>query len=216
MNSTFRERVARLERPLLLAGLALVTLHLVDLALSGADTSLPGVAVIVAIPLAWALLGPRTTRPTRLATGVVFGLVAIGFGVASHGLHAVNSGLDWRDVTGLGYIAGGALLAASGLAAIAAPRRTPRRAAPGWRAAHAGGWLAGAVALLAFAVMPFRARTSSPTPRVGRSRSRRSASRTRRSGSPPRTAASWRPGTCPRATARRCSSSHGSGGSRGG
>jgi dienelactone hydrolase len=155
MNSTFRERVARLERPLLLAGLALVTLHLLDLALSGADTSLPGVAVIVAIPLAWALLAPRTTRPTRLAAGVVFGLVAIGFGVTSHGLHVVNSGLDWRDLTGLGYIAGGALLAASGLAAIAAPRRAPRRTAPGWRAAHAAGWLAGAVALLSFAVMPF-------------------------------------------------------------
>ena len=155
MNPTFRERVARLERPLLLAGLLLVTLHLLDLALSGADTSILGVGAIVAIPLAWALLSPRTTRPTRLAAGVVFGLVAIGFGVVSHGLHVVNSGLDLRDLTGVGYIVGGLLLAASGLTAIAAPRRAPRRTALGWRAAHAGGWLAGGAVLLAFGVMPF-------------------------------------------------------------
>src|SRR5215207_7487307 len=148
MNLTFRERVARLERPLLLAGLALVTLHLLDLALSGAATSLLGIAVIVAIPVAWALLSPRATRPTRVAAGVLFGLVAIGFGVTSHGLHVVNAGLDWRDVTGVGYIVGGLLLAASGLTAMAAPRRAPRRTALGWRAAHAAGWLAGAMAFL--------------------------------------------------------------------
>jgi uncharacterized protein len=62
-----------------------------------------------------------------------------------------------RDVTGVGYVAGGLLLAAAGLLAIAAPRRAPRRSGLGWRAAHAGGWLAGAL-LVAFAgVMPFAA-----------------------------------------------------------
>ena len=155
MNPTLRERVARLERPFLLAGLALITLHLLDLAVSGAATSLLGVAVIVAVPLAWALLAPRATRPTRIAAGVLFGLVAVGFGVTSHGLHVVNSGLDWRDVTGVGYIVGGLLMAASGLTAIAAPRRAPRRTALGWRAAHAAGWLAGAAAVLVCAVVPF-------------------------------------------------------------
>jgi dienelactone hydrolase len=155
MTSTFRERVSRLERPLLLAGLALVTLHLLDLALSGASPSLPGIAVIVAIPVAWGLLAPRTTRPTRLAAGMVFGLVAIGFGVTSHGLHVVNSGLDSRDLTGIGYVVGGLLLVASGLAAVAAPRRAPRRTAIGWRALHAGGWLVGGAVALVFAVMPF-------------------------------------------------------------
>jgi hypothetical protein len=36
-----RGRIARLERPLLLAGLALLVLHLLDLAFSGPDTSRP-------------------------------------------------------------------------------------------------------------------------------------------------------------------------------
>ena len=42
---TITSRAARAERPLLLAGLALVTAHLLDLALSGPDTSALGVAV---------------------------------------------------------------------------------------------------------------------------------------------------------------------------
>ena len=67
-------------------------------------------------------------RPTRLALGVVVGLLAIGFGVVSHGLHAVNSGLDRYDLTGIGMIAGGLLLVAAGVTAVAAPRRAPRRA----------------------------------------------------------------------------------------
>ncbi len=41
----------------------------------------------------------------RIARAV--GLQAIGFGVVSHGLHVVNSGLDWRDVTGLGSSSAG-------------------------------------------------------------------------------------------------------------
>jgi uncharacterized protein len=155
MTSTFRERAARLEQPLLWAGLALVTLHFLDLALSGADTSPFGVAAIIAVPVAWAALARRTTRPTRVAVGVVFGLLALGFGVTSHGLHVVNSGLDARDVTGIGYALGGLLLVASGLTALAAPRRAPRRPGLGWRAAHGGLWLAGAVVVWVVAVMPF-------------------------------------------------------------
>ena len=45
---TLERTLARAERPLLLAGLALVTAHLLDLAFSGPDTSALGVAVIVA------------------------------------------------------------------------------------------------------------------------------------------------------------------------
>src|SRR5512132_1326160 len=147
--------LARLERPLLLVGLALVTAHLLDLALSGPDTSVLGVLVILAVPLAWALAQPHVTRPTRLALGVAVGLIAVGFGVASHVLHVVNSGPDWRDLTGVGYVVGGLLLVASGIAAVAAPGRAPARAGLGWRAAHVGGWVAGAVVIASFGLMPF-------------------------------------------------------------
>ncbi len=150
-----RQRLAALERPLLLAGLALVALHLLDLAFSGPDTSLPGVLAIVAVPAAWALAQPHVTRPTRLALGVVIGLLSLGFGVVSHGLHVVNSGPDWTDVTGVGMIAGGLLLVAAGLTAIAAPRRAPRRRAVGWRLAHGAGWVAAVPVFALLAVMPF-------------------------------------------------------------
>ena len=150
-----RARLARLERPLLLAGLALVALHLLDLAFSGPDTSILGVLGIVAVPAAWALAQPHVTRPTRLVLGVVIGLLTLGFGVVSHGLHVVNSGPAWTDVTGVGMIAGGLLLIASGLTAIAAPRRAPRRPALGWRLAHGAGWLAAVPVFALLAVMPF-------------------------------------------------------------
>jgi uncharacterized protein len=151
----WRERLARAERPLFLTGLALVTAHLLDLAFSGPDTSVLGVAVIVGVAVAWALAQPHVTRPTRLFLGVAVGLLAIGFGVVSHGLHIVNSGLDWRDVTGVGYIVGGLLLVLAGLVAIAAPPRAPRRTGLGWRGAHAAGWLAGAAIVAAVGVLPF-------------------------------------------------------------
>jgi pimeloyl-ACP methyl ester carboxylesterase len=150
-----RERLARAERPLLLAGLALVTAHLLDLALSGPDTSALGVAVIVVVAAGWALAQPHVTRPTRLVLGVVVGLVAFGFGVVSHGLHVVNSGPDWRDVTGVGYVVGGLLLVAAGIAATAAPRRAPRRTGLGWRAGHAIAWLAGGAIIAQLGFLPF-------------------------------------------------------------
>jgi hypothetical protein len=151
----WRARIAALERPLLLAGLALVAAHLLDLAISGASTSALAVALIIAAPLGWALAQPRLSRPTRLALGVSVGLVAFGFGTVSHGLHVVNSGPDLRDITGVGYMAGGLALVAGGLAALAAPRRAPRRPAVGFRAAHAAGWLAGAAVIAVAGVMPF-------------------------------------------------------------
>ena len=154
-NGGHRERLAALERPLLLAGLALVALHLLDLAFSGPDTSLSAVLAITAVPAAWALARPRLTRPTRLVLGVVIGLLTFGFGVVSHGLHVVSSGPDWTDVTGVGMIAGGLLLVAGGLTAIAAPRRAPRHPALGWRLAHGAGWLAAVPVFALLAVMPF-------------------------------------------------------------
>jgi pimeloyl-ACP methyl ester carboxylesterase len=155
--AALRERLARLERPLGLAGLALVTLHLLDLAFSGPDTSVPGVAAILVLAAAWAFAAPRTIRPTRLAIGVLAGLLVTGFAAVSHGLHVVNSGPDLYDVTGVGAILGGLLMAASGLLAGAAPRRAPRRPGYGFRAAHGAGWLAGVpvVGLLVFFPLVF-------------------------------------------------------------
>ena len=182
--TTYRERAAKLERPLLLAGLALIALHLLDLAVSGPDTTPAGVLGIIAVPVAWVLAQPRVTRPTRLVLGVLVGLLAFGFGVISHGLHVVNSGPNWTDVTGVAMIAGGLLLVGAGLAAIAAPRRSPRRPAFGWRLAHGAGWLA---AVPVFAPVRRAAvhdgSEGHRTRRARRPRSPRSASRTRRSRS---------------------------------
>jgi pimeloyl-ACP methyl ester carboxylesterase len=137
-----RERLARLERPLLLAGLALVALHLLDLAFSGAATSLLAILGIVALPAAWAALQPRMIRPTRIALAVPVGLLAVGFGVTSHGLHAVHLGPDRYDITGLLFIGGGLALLASAVVAAAAPRG-PRRslgAKPGTWVPSGGLW----------------------------------------------------------------------------
>ena len=67
----WRQRIARLERPLLLAGLALFTAHLLDLSVSGPATTVLGVLVILALPAAWAFVQLRVTRPTRMALRVV-------------------------------------------------------------------------------------------------------------------------------------------------
>ena len=147
-------RFAHLERPLLTAGLALITIHLLDLALSGPDTSLLGVAAIVAVPLGALWAQPRVTRPTRAVLGITVGLVFAAFGIASHGLHTVLQGPGWYDVTGLGAIAGGLLLMAGGVAALFAPGRRDRR----HRVAHAAAWLVGAVALFVLVVLPLGSR----------------------------------------------------------
>ncbi|HET8952652.1 MAG TPA: alpha/beta fold hydrolase, partial [Solirubrobacteraceae bacterium] len=119
--------------------------HLLDLAISGPATVWWGVLAILAFPAAWFALQPRLIRPTRFALGLIVGLLAVGFGVVSHGLHVVNSGPDWRDLTGVGMVVGGVLLIGSAVAALAAPAG-PRGE---HRALHAAGWLVGAVLVLA-------------------------------------------------------------------
>jgi pimeloyl-ACP methyl ester carboxylesterase len=143
-------RFARLERPLLTAGLVLITIHLLDLALAGPDTSLVGVAAIVAVPALALWAQPRVTRATRFALGVTVGALFAGFGIASHGLHAVLQGLAGFDVTGLGAVVGGLLLIAGGVAALAAPGRRDRR----HRVVHAALWLVGAAAFLSLVLLP--------------------------------------------------------------
>jgi pimeloyl-ACP methyl ester carboxylesterase len=144
-------RLARLERPLLAGGLSLVAAHLLDLAFSGPDTTVLGVLGIVAFPAAWVALQPRLIRPTRIALALVVGLLAIGFGVVSHGLHAVNNGPDWRDLTGVGMIAGGVLLLASSAAALTAPAGARGR----HPVLHALGWAVGAFLIFSAFLMPF-------------------------------------------------------------
>ena len=148
-----RARLGGLERPLLAGGLLLVTAHLLDLAISGPDTALLALLAIVAIPAVWLVVQPRLIRPTRFGLALAVGALALGFGLASHGLHVVNSGPDWRDVTGVGMAAGGLALIGSAVCAAAAPARafaaSRRRSA-----ANVAGWLAGAAVLVVFAVIP--------------------------------------------------------------
>src|SRR4051794_15843953 len=147
-----RTTLARLERPLLLAGLALVAAHLLDLAFSGPATAPLGVAAIGVVALAWAAVQPRLTRPTRFGLALAIGLLALGFGAVSHGLHALSAP-DARDITGVGFLVGGVLLLGSAAGALAAPRG-PRRGLAR-RAVHGAAWLAGAVLFGLFALMPF-------------------------------------------------------------
>src|SRR4051794_33771530 len=121
LMKTRRAAAARSERPLLLAGLGLVAVHLLDLAFAGPDTTVLGVAGIVAATAGWAVAQRRVTRATRAALAIPFGLLFLVFGVISHGFHTALHGPAWTDVTGLGFATGGALLIASGLAAVVAP-----------------------------------------------------------------------------------------------
>jgi uncharacterized protein len=143
-----RSRAARLERPLLAAGLALITLHLLDLALSGPDTLLVAVLAIVAVPVALMLALPRATRATRFAVAASLGAFFAGFTAASQLLHSVLHGPAWTDVTGLGALLGGLLLIGAGIAALAAPGGGRPRVL------HAAAWIAGAVATFVFVLVP--------------------------------------------------------------
>jgi dienelactone hydrolase len=143
-----RPRLARLERPLFAAGLALITLHVLDLALSGPDTLVVAVLAIVAVPVALLLALPRATRATRFAVPVALGALFTGFTAASELLHAVLQGPAWTDVTGLGALIGGLLLIGAGIAALAAPGGGRPRVL------HAVLWAAGAFVTLTFVLVP--------------------------------------------------------------
>ncbi len=130
--------MASLERPLLLVGLVLVTTHLLDLSLSGPDTTVLGVALILALPaLVWAL-APHVGRVTRFALFTPAGLAFAAAGILAHVLDLFTSGPRWSDVTGVGCAFGGLSLVAAGCAALAgSPRRAePTVEAPPRRARH--------------------------------------------------------------------------------
>ena len=148
-----RARIAALERPLLGAGLFLVSLHLLELALSGPETSALGLAAIVVVPALAVIAQPRLTRPTRFAILVALGLVVAVVGAGAHVLDLFTSGPRRPDLTGVGFAIGGVLLVAAGAAALAS-RPAPRRVSRRRRAAHVLGWLAGAFVIGQFVVLP--------------------------------------------------------------
>jgi uncharacterized protein len=157
-RSTFRLRFAALEQPLVVAGVALVTVHLVDLALAGPATSALGVLGILAVPTAAVLLRPRFSRATRFALAVPVGLLFAGAATVAHVLHVIFVGADWGDVTGVGAALGGVALIAGGCAALAAPAPLPR-AGRGRRLARLAGWIAGALVIGQFTLLPLVAAT---------------------------------------------------------
>jgi pimeloyl-ACP methyl ester carboxylesterase len=138
---------------LLAAGLGLVTLHLLDLALSGSDTTALGVEVIVALPLAAWLLWPRVGRVTR---GALAGALGVVFAVAGalnsvYGVFAFEP--RWSDTTGIAGAIGGVLLIVAGGHALAAPGHA-RAASRARRAAHGLGWMAGAFVVGELVLVP--------------------------------------------------------------
>jgi hypothetical protein len=151
-------RFAALERPLIVAGLALVTAHLLDLALAGPATSALGVLGILAVPAAVVLLRPRVSRTTRFALAVPLGLLFAGAAAVAHVLQVTSVGAAWGDVTGVGAALGGLALAAGGCAALAAAAPL-RSAGRGRRLAHIAAWFAGALAIGQFVVLPLVAAT---------------------------------------------------------
>jgi hypothetical protein len=158
VRSGFRMRFAALEPPLMIAGLALVTAHLLDLALAGPATSALGVLGILAVPTVAVLLRPRVSRATRFALAVPLGLLFAGAATVAHVLHVTLVGADRGDVTGVGAALGGLSLIAGGCAALAA-RAPLRRAVRGRRLAHLAGWIAGALVIGQFVLLPLVAAT---------------------------------------------------------
>jgi uncharacterized protein len=150
-----RARLARLERPLLLAGLALITEHLLEHSFAGPDTTLLGVLAIAGAAAGWAALQPRLSRFTRAGLAAVIGALCLGFGAVSHGLHIVAGDPELGDVSGIALIAGGIALLGSAAAAAAAQRVRPRRSGPAWSLLRGASRLAGAVLVVTFAVVPF-------------------------------------------------------------
>ena len=148
-----RARLARLERPLLLAGLALVALHLLDLAFSGPDTSILGVLGILAVPSLGARPAAHHTAdaaPARRRHRP--GHARLQRRLARPARRQLRPRLDRRH----GRRHDRRRPAADRLR----PRRSDRSpasaatAGPGWRAAHVAAWIAGALVIALCGVLP--------------------------------------------------------------
>ena len=131
-----------------MAGLLLITSHLLELAFAGSATTVAGVIVIVAVPVAAVVLQPRVSRLTRFSLCLVAGLACVVLGGLAHVLDLFTSGPRWTDVTGVAFAAGGALVVASGCVAAAGMRRSRPRLG------RAVLWVVGAFLVGQFVVLP--------------------------------------------------------------
>jgi pimeloyl-ACP methyl ester carboxylesterase len=146
--------LSRLERPALLAGLALVLVHLIDLALRGTATSAIGIVLLLAAAGAWVALQPRLSRVTRAALGTAFGLAITVMTTLGDAIPFFATDPQWDELSGAAATLGGILLVASGVAAAVSPPRTVQR--HGWRrAGYAGAWLVGAFVFAELVFIPF-------------------------------------------------------------
>jgi uncharacterized protein len=102
-------RLGRLERPVFTGAMAAVATNLADV--SGMPLS-PYSVLVIAIPLAAALVYPRLRRGGRAALALVSGLLTFPFGVINAVFHVFIYGPAWEDATGI-------LLAVAGLALLA-------------------------------------------------------------------------------------------------
>src|SRR5690349_1840244 len=134
---------------LLAAGLGLVTVHLLDLAFSGPDTTVLGMVVIVAPPLAVWALWPRLGRVSRCALAVPLGIAFAAAATVDSVFDVFGAGPRWSDATGVACAVGGVLLILAGgmaLATSASPRT--------YRVPGLLGWVVGAFAVGELVLLP--------------------------------------------------------------
>jgi pimeloyl-ACP methyl ester carboxylesterase len=104
--------LGRLEKPVFLAAIAAVAIHLADL--SGLS-SVASVLVALGLPLACALAYPHIRRSGRATLALVIGVIAFGTGLVGPVFHAVNFGPAWDDATGIAYAVAGLALVVLGV-----------------------------------------------------------------------------------------------------
>jgi dienelactone hydrolase len=150
--SARRAQLARVERPAL-AGLILVMVHVVAVALAGPATSVAGIVALIAAAGAWFALQPRLSRPTRAALAFGFGFLMFAMAGLGDSVPFVTAGPRWDELSGVGATLGGLTLVVAGAAALATPRRG-RMSGRRRRALGAIGWLVGAILFAQFVFIP--------------------------------------------------------------
>ena len=143
----------RFERPALIAGLALVAIHVVDVALRGSATSALGIAVLLAGAAGWIALQPRLSRATRAALGIGFGLAFALTSALGDAAPFFATAAEWDELSGVGATLGGLLLIASGVAALTGPRQH-KQGSRARRIGRVSAWIVGAVVVAEVVFIP--------------------------------------------------------------